>query len=632
MIILSVNSIHFDSIKIDGYRGRNFELKMNPPGKNTVFVMDGNTGKTTTIELLRWCFSYSQSEAIGTFKHMWARHAHVLDFDKKGESQTCSITINFHDQESKYSFKRITKGTYLRNEEKKEDGDSIDSIKDTLEINLGKGILEGDQVHQYLTKKFKFKNSAEYFCFDGEKARDLMMSSADTFKIKQLIDSINQRTTNSKLEQYEETLESLKRKIYREAGSKLTSTALNNAISEIIKKEIRLKKAEIDLKGNSDTILEHESAISQLTTEKIKHENEITEKKSAALIAKISLERDSKEISRVIENERENIYGDCLSWIQFNDDNKINSIKNNVRETGNLPEPYRQQLINDCLRGPAPTCQICGRKLDEEGMSNVKSLEKMMASHEVHDFLSNGFIPDSSNFNFNKRHESIKERLIEYVDVTKKLDNIELSNTDEKLINHVKSLRMDTDDLIKKKGQRELDEEDINIVIKELKKDIQYLKDKNELLNKNRDLLEKVDFTLELIKKTKENTKLIAIKVISRVISDGVSSILGPNFSARLTEEDGLLLGEGGYCSAEAGGMSGRLILSYCFAEAMTLIDPLIVDTPAGNIGSHREALAKHLKDNHKQLILLCLPTEIEYFAPYIANNNEFIEIKNYRR
>jgi len=629
---LSVSSIHFDSIKIDGYRGRNFELKMNPPGKNTVFIMDGNTGKTTTIELLRWCFSYPQSEAIGTFKHMWTRHAHVLDFDKKGESQTCSITINFHDQETNYSFKRITKGTYLRNEEKKEDGDCIDSIKDTLEFNFGKGFLENDQVHQYLTEKFKFENSAEYFCFDGEKARYIMMSAADTFKIKQLIDSINQRTTNPKLEEYEETLESLKRKIYREAGSKLSNQALKNAISDIIKKEVHLKKAEIDLQDTSDTILECKSAISQIRKEKIKYEKEITEKNSNALVKKISLERDSKEISRVIENERKNIYGDCLSWIQFNDDHKISYIKNNVRETGNLPEPYRQQLINDCLRGPAPTCQICGRKLNKEGMENVKSLEKMMASHEVHNFLSNDFIPSSSNFNFNNRHESIKKHLIEYVDVTKKLDNIELSNTDEKLINRVNSLKMDIDDLIEKKGQRELDEETINACIKELRKDIQYLKDKNELLNKNRDLLEKVDFTLELIKKTKENTKLIAIGVISRVISDGVSSILGPNFSARLTVEDGLLLGEGGYYSAEAGGMSGRLILSYCFAEAMTLIDPLIVDTPSGNIGGHREALAKHLNDNHEQLILLCLPTEIEDFAPHIAKNNEFIEIKNDRR
>ena len=68
--------------------------------------------------------------------------------------------------------------------------------------------------------------------------------------------------------------------------------------------------------------------------------------------------------------------------------------------------------------------------------------------------------------------------------------------------------------------------------------------------------------------------------------------------------------------------MSGRLILSYCFAEAITLVDPIIVDTPSGNIGTHREKLAKHLVANHDQVIVLCLPTEIENFAPFISKKN----------
>ena len=117
------------------------------------------------------------------------------------------------------------------------------------------------------------------------------------------------------------------------------------------------------------------------------------------------------------------------------------------------------------------------------------------------------------------------------------------------------------------------------------------------------------------------------IKIIGEVISDGVASILGEKFSAKLTEDSGLLLGEDGVFSSEAGGMSGRLILSYCFAEAMTLIDPIIVDTPSGNIGGHREKLAQHLGANHNQVILLCLPTEVENFAPIL--NQEMVLITN---
>ena len=62
--------IHFSMFKISGYRGRKFTLKLNPRSENTVFVMDGNIGKTTTIELLRWCFNYNESSAANKFSHM----------------------------------------------------------------------------------------------------------------------------------------------------------------------------------------------------------------------------------------------------------------------------------------------------------------------------------------------------------------------------------------------------------------------------------------------------------------------------------------------------------------------------------------------------------------------------------
>jgi hypothetical protein len=87
------------------------------------------------------------------------------------------------------------------------------------------------------------------------------------------------------------------------------------------------------------------------------------------------------------------------------------------------------------------------------------------------------------------------------------------------------------------------------------------------------------------------------------------------------------MLGEDGFYGKEKGGYSGRLILSYCFAEAMTFIDPIVVDTPVGNIGSQREKLAAHLSANHKQVILLCLPTEINNFAPLVSP--KLIEIQN---
>ena len=117
------------------------------------------------------------------------------------------------------------------------------------------------------------------------------------------------------------------------------------------------------------------------------------------------------------------------------------------------------------------------------------------------------------------------------------------------------------------------------------------------------------------------------IDIISAVLSESISSILGPSFSANFSRDHGLLLGENDQFSPEIGGMSGRIILAYCFAEAMTLIDPIIIDTPSGNVGSHRQPLGTHLSANHNQVICLCLPTETTDFAPYISKS--FIPIEN---
>lgn len=622
------NSVHFTSIKIEGYRGRNFELKMNPDEDNTVFVMDGNTGKTTTIELLRWCFNFPESKAKDEFKHMWTDHAHVLDFLKMGEKQTCTISINFISNGQNHSFKRITKGTYIIDIDKKVQEDRIEEIYDSLELDRGGSHYEHDEVFDYLSDNFKFHECAEYFCFDGEKARDVMMSSSNRGKINSLLETINKRITNPKLDEYERKLEELKKRIYSQSSSKLTDTSLKTAFNKIINREEELKRAQDDLQNNIDYLQDLESSKGILKDSLKSIESKIKKSNSEILIEKNQLENSIEKSREKIEHLRDEIYQDALKWIKFETDNFINEIKKNVKEMGKLPEPYREDLIKECLQGPNPTCQICGRELDEISIQRVKELKKMVATHEVHDFLSNEIMTNTSNFNSSEKNIEIKDLIEEYENLFAKYNNIKLSDTDKKLIGKKNNLRNELGRIIAKISNAEQDHETIKEGTNQLIREIKELRSKNDALNENRVILEKVDITLNIVKESKEKTKELAINVISEVISESVASILGDNFSATLTKEEGLLLGENDIFGTEIGGMSGRLILSYCFAEAMTFIDPIIVDTPSGNIGSHRDALAKHLKANHKQVILLCLPTEIENFAPHISKK-DFIEIKN---
>jgi hypothetical protein len=245
-----MNNLHFSAIKVSNYRGRNFTLKMNDCGENTVFRMDGNTGKTTTIELLRWCFGYPESKSLGTFRHMWHNPAHILDDTKKGP-QECEISIFFSaydnaKQVHHFQFKRTARG--IHDESAPPLNERIISIQDTLEIDRGDDLKTGDEVFGYLSEQFRLNDCVEYFCFDGEKAREVMQIASDSRSISILLGMVNRRTTHPKLEEYKQKLNALRARVLEEAKSRITDRALERSMNELTStiKEIETAQEEID--------------------------------------------------------------------------------------------------------------------------------------------------------------------------------------------------------------------------------------------------------------------------------------------------------------------------------------------------------------------------------------------------
>ena len=56
---MSGESLYFSRFKVDGYRGRNFELNLNQPGEPSVFIMDSNTARLLQFSSNlnnKWCF------------------------------------------------------------------------------------------------------------------------------------------------------------------------------------------------------------------------------------------------------------------------------------------------------------------------------------------------------------------------------------------------------------------------------------------------------------------------------------------------------------------------------------------------------------------------------------------------
>lgn len=624
------NNLHFSKVKIEGYRGRHFELNMKPRGEHSVFIMDGNTGKTTTIELLRWCFTYKESDAEGKFRHMWQNPAHILDSKVEGK-QKCNITINFSDDNHDYSFRRETKGEYKkeRDQNKKVIGDVIESIDDYLEIDNGKDVIQGDDVNRYISRKFRLNQCAEYFCFDGEKAREVMMYSADQGQLFKLLETINQRSTHPLLIDFKSQLEKLRKKVYRVSKSKCSDKALSQNINKLEDKNLELSIARREIESIDEDIGVHEKAIFELDQDIKLLDEEISNSKSEQLLKKTGLKNDLVNIKKEIASKRSNIYKYSLNWVDVGISDIINSIKENVKERGRLPEPYRDELINMCLNSQPPTCQICGRELDEKGRDRVCELKELVAPHDVHSFLNNQFVSNYNSFDPFTINQEIQGLINQHESHIKDLTSIKLSDSEEKMVIERERFKEKRKNIEKDRTRLQLDRETITEEISYIEKEISELSGKNVALEENKIILDKIEETMVTIGKTEEKMKEKAIHIISQVISESVKSILGDNFGAKLSKEDGLLLGEDDYYDVEAGGMSGRLVLTYCFAEAMTLIDPIIVDTPSGNIGSHREALAKHLKANHDQVILLCLPTEVQNFAHVLSDEKDMIIVEN---
>ncbi len=619
--------IKFRSIKVDGYRGRHFELNISKTENHSVFVMDGNTGKTTIVELLRWCFIHKESEAIGKFQHMWYIPAHILDYMITGE-QECVFEVQFEDDQGRhYRFERRTVGTHDRTKEAEDSrGDEIKSISDTLEIDRGAEVYLGDDVNEYLDLHFRIAISAPYFCFDGEKARDMIRMA--TTRVDELVDMIRQRTTHMMLESYIQSLNNVQRKLIVESEAKLSDQAgkkIKKKLDEI-DKALRHLKTRIDKHENQIALYSNVIDTTKAEIETIEEEAKAVEE--GAIRRKLELEIQRENIKRKISTIRIEIYRRCREWSEFDLYKLVNSTMDLVKERGKLPEPYYEDLISSCLEDP-PTCQICGRLLDsEDSLERVKKLGRQIASQRVHSFLTSELTPTEFNYDLKEERKRIRTFARQLYSLDKTEEAISLTDEAKALWKRREAL-LEVCDRAKEKQAKVQSELNLLIIARNQRKVEQTnILRKSEAYRENKPLLDKVEELQTILEESHEKMRDRTIEVISDVISKATTNILGNNFTARLTQEDGLMLGEDGHFGPEVGGYSGKLILSYLFAESMSQVEPIIIDTPAGNVGSHRKKLARHLISNHAQAILLCLPTELDDFAEHFSSKKMVITNK----
>lgn len=258
----------------------------------------------------------------------------------------------------------------------------------------------------------------------------------------------------------------------------------------------------------------------------------------------------------------------------------------------------------------------------------VQELERSIASPDVYAFLSD-LEPDEFPFiNFDADRKSIAGLLDRIENIKEDIQNLALSDEDREIYERRSALIEEKDRLLIDTGNLGGELQAANDLVKEIKAKIKAEEKNIGILSQYSDFLEDIEATKDLLEEAQRKIENRTINIISTVISNSISSVLGDEYSAILDKNEGLLLAQGNIAGRDLGGMAARMILSYCFAEAMSTIDPLIVDTPSGNIDEiNREKLAEHLAANHRQVILFCLRNEVVGFGDKLST--EAIEITN---
>jgi hypothetical protein len=451
-----------------------------------------------------------------------------------------------------------------------------------------------------------------------------MQLASNPKSIDNLLTFVNQRATHPRIEEYKQRLNGLKNRILDEAKTSVSDKAqeillgkLRNTLDDLRALEKRRESIKIEIAGNS-------LALKNLQDRSIELQNKITQAKADEIVQKLQFEMNLKAKTKEIDSKRANIYLVASQWL-YSDSSLINELKVQVRERGDLPEPYRKNLISSCLK--ANRCEICGRILDDASKKHILGLQEVVAQSDVHTFLTSSLAEHVSTLDSEKERREIKSLIDDCKRIENQIKNVKLSDEDNRLFAERDLVENQLKELYTKDANLHAQLTENTTWITETKREVDELQNRNKSLTANKLIIDKIDEAISKVEAVGEAIKAKTIDIISSVISENVSYILGPQYSARLSVKSGLMLGEEGFYGRERGGYSARLILAYCFAEAMTLIDPIIVDTPSGNVGTHREKLAKHLVANHKQIILLCLPTEIADFGPYISS--ETIKIVN---
>ena len=653
---INSTSIRIKKINVQGFRGRTFEL-ICYDDDHTIFVMDNNTGKTTTLALLQWCFGYNTTEATTKFYHHTDQDRRVLDYNYLDVNHKVKIEVTFtgtnlNNETHKYLFTRTANGITtidappnelieikkkikqlenLKDDELKEKRKEIQFrvreqnviIHDSLNIDDGKIVKENNEVHDYLaqTEGFSLNRDYDVCFFDAEQVQSFSRES--TKQLDKLRTKLSEKIQTYYTQSCFKKVNLIKNLIQKEAGgrkniSRTSSTlekklqtlndeinTLNTQIIAATPKVTLMKEKKQRLEGEKKQLWQDLTTLDNEHSTNLKHAKETIE----------------NNINNVI-NSRNSIAAKINNWRTIPSE-YFTTLINDLNEKSNLPEHIRDSLIDQCLNSNPPTCQVCKQPLDETAKTNIKKLQASLAKDSVYNFLSQKF-PYDNQTNIDTEKESITSSISSFKNAKTK----ETSNIDNKK----QQLNTQLEDVEKERTGLENEIETLSSDINTKKQILQAKKDDKtkkfssvEELKKWIPLQEQIDKIEQLLAEGQEHTGKLALELINEILAFAVPDATLGEQQATLTNrglESKNLTPKGTVVSAGVG-VATEQITGYILTEALNDTKVAVIDSPAGAIGKrYRKSFAKHLRDQNQQVIAFCTDAELDDFAKELSHKD----------
>lgn len=523
----------FNSISYSNYRcflDGTISFDTNSNKNMTVIIAPNGGGKTETLFSFWWTlYGFDFSSLRNKDQTPYAINSELyrnLENGPVNNSETCSVTLEFEQDDKKYILTRGIVFAKKKNRIDKSEFKELKWIKENGETTLT--ITDSEQIEKIL-KNIIPEKILNGIIFDGERMQDLSSSTESSVEAIQSV--INDISNLELIKQSELYFKSVLKKYNSELkriNKKINKNDLTEIINNLTECESKKSKLSSDYNKFKNNFLDIENKLKGISNELLKIE-EIKNIELKRKNLKQNLDSEEKINTELYKN-----FFDLLINSYFLASSKILSDVSRIVDDHKIPKGLNIEVVESILENKAKKC-ICGKPLDLEALTNLKQLLQYLPPDNIDSTLLEivrGITIDIDNIKLSVGNKYIEIQNNE--SQIKKLKNdiaaisVEISSMDEsgKNIKRAASFEEKRNEYIEKRGSLKCKISDIEVELLNLNKkilELQNLRSKVASENEKTSNIDKkisfIDKCLEAMKSIKETNIKTALEDVNEKIS-----------------------------------------------------------------------------------------------------------------